>query len=104
MKKYLLVLVALIALISCNSGNKSSKELSAEPIVMELGIDGMTCNGCVATVEASVKQMGEGITSVKANLDSSNAVVEFIPGKIKEEDIKKAIELNGYKVTKIEKK
>ena len=90
-------------MIACKSKD-SKTTASSEPIVMEMSIEGMTCNGCVATVEASVKQMGEGINSVRASLDSAYAIVEFVPAQVSAEKIKDAIELNGYKVTKIENK
>ena len=60
----------------------------------------MTCNGCVATVEASVTQLGDGINSVKVDLDDAKAVIEFIPAEIDSVKIREAIELNGYKVLK----
>lgn len=101
MKKLFVVIFIALAVVSCNSKENKDKEVSSDPIVMEMEIDGMTCNGCVGTVEASIKQMGEGITSVTVSLDSANAIVEYIPSKVDPEDIKKAVELNGYKVLKI---
>lgn len=102
MKRTIYLLALCIAVVACNSENK--KKESNEPVAMEISIEGMTCNGCVATVEASVKQMGEGITSVKVNLEEANAVVNYIPSQVKPKKIKEAIELNGYKVLKMEEK
>lgn len=102
-KKLVILLVVLGAFSACKQ--KADKtQLSDQVVVMEMSIEGMTCNGCVGTVEASVRQMGDGITSVKANLDSANAIVEYIPSQVKPKDIKKAIEVNGYKVLKMEEK
>ncbi len=99
MKKLTFLLCILGFLVACNSNNNKDQDIG--PITMEMKIDGMSCNGCVATVEASVKQMGEGITSVVVNLDSANAVIEYDPAMLKEKKIKEAIELNGYKVTEV---
>lgn len=101
MQKLLVIIFILFAVISCKSKENKDQLVSSDPIVMEMGIDGMSCNGCVSTVEASVKQMGEGINSVKVSLDSANAIIEYIPSQVDPEEIKKAIELNGYKVVKI---
>jgi len=102
MKRTIYILMLCLAVTACNS-EKKEKE-SIEPVAMEISIEGMTCNGCVGTVEASIKQMGEGIASVKVNLEEANAVVEYIPSKVKQKDIKEAIELNGYKVLKMEER
>jgi len=99
MRKVLGVAIILAAIVSCKSGGDSKKELSTEPIAMEIGIEGMSCNGCVATVESSVKQIGDGITSVKVNLEKKNALIEYVPAKVDATKIKEAIELNGYKVS-----
>lgn len=104
MYKHLLIIFIVISVISCKSKDSKDQSVSSEPIVMEMTIDGMTCNGCVGTVEASVKQMGEGINSVIVSLDSASAIVEYVPSKIDPEDIKNAIELNGYKVLKMAQK
>ena len=102
MKKTIYIFMLCLAVTACNS-EKKDKE-SSEPVAMEISIEGMTCNGCVGTVEASIKQMGEGITSVKVSLDDANAVVEYVPSQVKQKEIKDAIELNGYKVLKMEER
>lgn len=103
MKKLVFLFIATLTMVACNS-EKSKTDVSSEPITMEISVEGMTCNGCVGTVEASVKQMGEGITSVKVSLEEANAVVEYIPSEVKPKEIKAAIELNGYKVLKMEER
>jgi copper chaperone CopZ len=103
MKKLLYLSILAIAFIACNNDSKNNKDV-AEPVAMELSIEGMTCNGCVGTVESSVKQMGEGIVSVKVSLDDANAIIEYNPEEVKPKKIKEAIELNGYKVVKMEER
>ena len=93
---------SLIALIfaSCQSGTKSNKDDAADlsALTITMDIQGMSCNGCVETVQASVRQLGDGISSVKASLEENNAVIELDPSQVDTVTIRKAIELNGYKV------
>ncbi len=103
MKKLFYLLILVLAVAACNS-EKSNKDESSEPVAMEISIEGMTCNGCVGTVKASIVQMGEGITSVEVNLEDANAIVQYNPKEVKPKAIKEAIELNGYKVLKMEEK
>jgi len=58
--------------------------------------------GCVETVRSSIAQL-EGIDTVSVSLEKSSAIVAFKPGKTDTLSIRKAVELNGYKVTSIKK-
>ena len=60
-----------------------------------IGVTGMHCAGCVATVEKSLKNV-QGVSSVVVNLASEKAYVDFDPQQAKSEDLKKAIEKSGY--------
>lgn len=103
MKKLSMVFFVMLVMAGCQP-KSSQKDAGTDPVTMELSIEGMTCNGCVGTVEASVRQMGEGIDSVAVSLDSARAIVQFVPAKVTLDEIRDAIEINGYKVTKAEEK
>ena len=60
-----------------------------------IGITGMHCASCVATVEKSLKKV-KGVSSVVVNLASENAYVDFDPGRATKGELKKAIEKTGY--------
>ena len=60
-----------------------------------LGITGMHCASCVATIEKSLKNV-EGVSSVVVNLASEKAYVDFDPEQTGTEDLKEAIEKSGY--------
>jgi Cu+-exporting ATPase len=60
-----------------------------------IGITGMHCASCVATVEKSLKKV-KGVSSVVVNLASEKAYVDFDPGQATEESLKEAIEKSGY--------
>jgi copper chaperone CopZ len=62
----------------------------------KLTIEGMHCAACASNVERALKKIG---------LDASVSLMTkkaFVNGDAKEEDIKKAVEKAGYKVTNIE--
>ena len=60
-----------------------------------LKIPNMSCKHCVMRIEKAIKSVGaEG----KADLETKTAVVEFDPGKVRLEEIIKAIERYGYEV------
>jgi copper chaperone len=95
------VYLAMLVLISmgCNP-KKSAKDAgaNAEPVNVELSVSGMSCMGCVETVRYSISQV-EGVDTVSVSLDQANAQVTFNPGVTDTIAIRKAVELNGYKVT-----
>ena len=98
MKSILTVCVLSLLLLSCQSKSNNSDVVDLTPLTVTMDVHGMTCNGCVETVRASVAQLGDAINSVEVNLEKGTAVVEFAPAEIDSVKIRKAIELNGYKV------
>jgi len=95
------ILVAMILLIAVSCKQKNTVNLpdtKAEPVMVELSITGMSCQGCVETVRSSIAQL-DGIDTVTVSLDKANAFVTFKPQKTDSVSIRKAVELNGYKVT-----
>lgn len=68
------------------------------PKTVDFGVKGMTCSGCEAHVEQEVNQLN-GIISVKASYDNSNALVVFDTTKTNAQSIEAAILKTGYKVT-----
>ncbi len=60
-------------------------------------IGGMTCAACVGRVEGAISAL-DGVSSASANLGSNTATVEYDPGKVREEDIVRAITAAGYQV------
>ena len=100
MKTFISVLLVALMVVSCSSGNNSKKsdDVDLTPLTISMDIHGMTCNGCVETVRSSVAQLGDGINSVKVDLTSAVALIEFVPAELDSVTIRKAIEINGYKV------
>ena len=61
-------------------------------------VKGMTCASCEQHITHAVNEL-EGIVNVTASFEKANAKVEFDNSKTNIEDIEKAINSTGYKVT-----
>jgi copper chaperone CopZ len=93
------LVIILIIFFSCQSkhgGNREKSEM--KPVTVELSVSGMHCMGCVETVRSSIAQL-DGVDSVIVSLEKANAIVVFNPFKVDTVRIRKAVELNGYKIT-----
>jgi copper chaperone len=62
-----------------------------------LKVDGMTCGGCVKSVQKALNAH-DGVTEAVADLDNASVDVNFDPAKIQEAGIKAAIEDAGFDV------
>lgn len=64
----------------------------------EFKISGMTCTSCEEHVNHEVNKLN-GIVNSKASYENGNAIIEFDKTKTNEDEIEKAINATGYKVT-----
>ncbi|HIF29629.1 MAG: mercuric transport protein MerTP [bacterium] len=64
----------------------------------EFKISGMTCASCEEHVNHEVNKLN-GIVNSKASYENENAIIEFDLTKTNENEIEKAINSTGYKVT-----
>ena len=67
----------------------------------EFKISGMTCVSCEEHVNHQVNKLN-GIVNSKVSYENGNAIIEFDRTKTNEEQIEKAINSTGYKVTYME--
>ena len=100
--KKLILLIAVLAFVSCQSGNKNKPEEKTAPesvqvVESTINISGMHCENCVASVEKGVKEL-DGIVSVAVSLNDSTAVVSYDTSKLELAKIEEAIEKRGYTV------
>jgi len=103
MRNTILMAVLMLAAFACKQNKPVSQaDQSLKPVTVELSITGMMCQGCVETVRSSIAQL-QGIDTVNVSLDKANAIVTFKPDKTDTVCIRKAVELNGYKVKGIKK-
>lgn len=68
---------------------------------LDLPITGMTCAGCVRTVERTLKKV-PGVIDANVNLATEHAVVSLKPGAARRSDLVAAIEHAGYGVLELE--
>ncbi len=100
--KKLFYLLAIIALVSCQSGTKNAKveepaTEKAQIVETTINIGGMDCDMCVKSVEKGVNELA-GIESVAVSLNDSTAVVKYDANTVQLAQIEKAIEKRGYSV------
>lgn len=102
-RKQIFIIILVLITFACKQ-NKSSDQTvaSAKPVSVEMSVSGMTCMGCVETVRSSIAQL-QGIDTVSVSLDSARAIVTFKPQMTDTVSIRKAVELNGYKITSVKK-
>ena len=62
-----------------------------------LGISGMTCGGCVRSVSKVLNAL-DGVAKAGVSLDHRCAVVNYNPGKLGVEQLKRTIEEAGYEI------
>jgi copper chaperone len=99
MRNIILIILTVLATFACKHNKPANQTVaSSEPVMVEISITGMSCMGCVETVRSSIVQL-QGIDTVNVSLEKSNAFVTFKPQMTDTSSIRKAVELNGYKVT-----
>ena len=64
-----------------------------------LGIEGMTCDNCVATLTRALKKV-EGIKDVNIDRGNARATIKFDTTKTNIAAIHETIERSGYKATR----
>jgi copper chaperone len=62
-----------------------------------LGISGMTCGGCVRSV-TNVLTALDGVAKADVSLEKKSAVVEYDPGKVQIEQLKRSVVEAGFEV------
>lgn len=60
-------------------------------------VEGMTCGHCKQSVEKALQEL-PGVAKVEVNLQAGEAAVEYDGGKATVQDMKDAIEEQGYDV------
>ena len=101
MKKLMIVLMASLFLIGCNSIQKTedsaSENLSAEWVEVTLNVEGMTCEGCENSVKAGVESL-EGISTVEASFEEGWTKVKYDKSTTTIAEIEGKITDTGYEV------
>ena len=64
-----------------------------------LKIRGMTCGGCVASVQRVLNEL-DGVERADVSLASNEAKIEFDASRVKPADLEAAVEDAGYEVVR----
>lgn len=64
---------------------------------VELRVEGMTCGGCVTSVQKALTSH-DGVSSATADLESGVVSIDYDPGLIQKAALKKAILDAGFEV------
>ena len=62
-----------------------------------LGISGMTCGGCVSSVTRVLKALN-GVAKAEVSLEKRSAVVDYDPGKVGIEQLKRSVIEAGFEI------
>lgn len=60
-------------------------------------VEGMSCNHCVQAVQSALTKL-DGVTDAKVSLADKNVTVQYEEGKVSVDQMKEAIEDQGYDV------
>ncbi len=74
----------------------TTKTDSSQKKRMTIGVEGMHCASCVATIEKSLRGQ-DGVIGVSVSLLQEKAVVEYDPTKVDRLLLEKAVESTGYR-------
>ncbi len=98
--KKILILLAIFTFAS-TVVLAQSKEAQRSKNLKEtsFAVKGMTCSGCVANVEKSLKKI-DGVTKYEVSLETNSAKVEFDPSKTSETKIAEEMNKTHYKFSK----
>lgn len=108
MKKFFIVLLAAGFLLGCSQSdqaandspaeNKVAMEKPSETKTISVGVEGMTCQGCVSSIETAIAAV-DGVVDQKVNLEGRSASITFDPSQTDAEKLAKVIGDAGYTVS-----
>ncbi len=75
--------------------NESGYYDMASTVKKNFPVTGLSCASCAANVERNLKSQ-KGVTAATVNYANSTAWVEYVPGSVKPQDLKSAIQSIGY--------
>ncbi len=96
MSRRALVTVVIVTLIAVTSALPASP--SAEHMRANFTVEGMHCDGCSATITATLKRI-KGVSDAGADHEAGTAWAVYAPTRTTVEAMKRAIEELGYTVT-----
>lgn len=74
---------------------------SENSVTLQYAVGGMSCTACAARIEKAVGKM-EGVQSVAVSYPARSAWVQFVPGRIRSEDVMAKIGHIGFQASAAE--
>ena len=100
----MMLLMAVVLLVGCNSTGKKTDEASPNPeasavewVEVVINVDGMTCEGCENAIKAGIESL-DGIASVESSHEEGWTKVKYDKAVTSAEDIEGKITDTGYTV------
>jgi copper chaperone CopZ len=104
MKKILMLLLAALLLVACNSKTEKKdapapeqEAMAAEWVEVTLNVEGMTCDGCENAIKAGVETL-DGIAAVESSHEEAWTKVKYDKNATSLEEIQTKITETGYEV------
>lgn len=72
-----------------------SGEPAQDGRLVKIGVEGMTCNSCVHSIEGRIGAL-QGVKGLNVSLSDSEAVIWYNPKEVKPEDLRKHIQDMGF--------
>ena len=98
MKKFKMLVISLIFLSVGLFAQDADKKIT-KSYEMTFTVNGMTCEGCVAHVNKTLKEI-EGVSAWDVKLKENLAVVEFDPKVTNGDKIEEALKKTGFEIKK----
>ena len=98
-KKLIVLFIALTFAASFSYAQIKDKKEVTKTEKTTFSVKGMTCSGCVTTVENKLEKI-DGVKDYKVSLKKNSAVVKYDPKKTSEKEIAKIMNKTHYKFSK----
>ena len=77
--------------------NEPSSTPATVEIKVEIKIEGMTCEGCVASLKNALSRV-IGVSNVEVSLEQKRAIVAYDPQQVSTEKFSQVVADSGYQV------
>lgn len=67
---------------------------------VKLGIEGMTCGACSASINTALKQI-DGVAKTDITFEQKGGTVQYDPAKVNEQTIVEAVNKTGFKAQRV---
>ena len=66
---------------------------------LTLSVEGMTCASCAIAVRTALRRLSDGVQEARVNVKEKRVVVDYLPGRVTQQQMIDAINELGYHAT-----